>query len=88
MKTAIEKGTVIDVRSPQEYAGGHYPNAINIPLEQVPGKVNEFKNMPKPIVMYCRSGNRSGMAVMMLRQAGIADVVNGGALDALLQQVK
>lgn len=88
MKTLLERGTVIDVRSPQEYAGEHYPNAINIPLEQVPGKVNEFKNMPKPIVMYCRSGNRSGMAVTMLRQAGITDVVNGGALDALLQQVK
>ena len=88
MVTVLEKGTVIDVRSPQEYASEHFPNAINIPLEQVPVKVNEFEEMPKPIVLYCRSGNRSGMAVMMLKQAGITDVVNGGGLSELLQQTK
>ena len=88
MKELIEKGTVVDVRSPQEFAGEHFPGAINIPLDQVPQKVNDFKEMPKPIIAYCRSGNRSGMAVTMLKQAGITDAVNGGGLDDLLQQVK
>ena len=88
MKELIEKGTVVDVRSPQEFAGEHFPNAINIPLEQVQEKVNDFKDMPKPIIAYCRSGNRSGMAVSMLKQAGITDAVNGGGLDDLLQQAK
>ena len=88
MKELIEKGTVVDVRSPQEFAGEHFPGAINIPLDQVPQKVDEIKEMPKPIVAYCRSGNRSGMAVSMLKQAGITDAVNGGGLDDLLQQVK
>ena len=88
MKELIEKGTVVDVRSPQEFAGEHFPGAINIPLDQVPQKVNDFKEMPKPIIAYCRSGNRSGMAVSMLKQAGITDAVNGGGLDDLLQQVK
>jgi phage shock protein E len=88
MKELINKGTVVDVRSPQEFAGEHFPNAINVPLEQVPQKVNEFKELPKPIIAYCRSGNRSGMAVSMLKQAGITDVINGGGLDDLLQQTK
>ena len=44
--------------------------------------------MPKPIIAYCRSGNKSGMAVSMLKQAGITDAVNGGGLEYLLQQVK
>jgi phage shock protein E len=88
MKELIKKGTVVDVRSPQEFAGEHFPNAINVPLEQVPQKVNEFKELPKPIIAYCRSGNRSGMAVSMLKQAGITDVINGGGLDDLLQQTK
>ena len=88
MKELIEKGTVVDVRSPQEFAGEHFPGAINIPLDQVPQKVDEIKEMPKPIIAYCRSGNRSGMAVTMLKQAGITDAVNGGGLDDLLQQVK
>ena len=88
MKELIEKGTVVDVRSPQEFAGEHFPGAINIPLDEVQLKVNDFKEMPKPIIAYCRSGNRSGMAVTMLKQAGITDAVNGGGLDDLLQQVK
>ena len=88
MKELINKGTVVDVRSPEEFAAGHFPNATNIPLEQVQEKVNDFKEMPKPIIAYCRSGNRSGMAVSMLKQAGITDAVNGGGLEYLLQQVK
>lgn len=88
MKELIEKGTVVDVRSPQEFAGEHFPGAINIPLEQVQEKVNDFEEMPKPIIAYCRSGNRSGMAVSMLKQAGITDAINGGGLEDLLQQVK
>ena len=88
MKELIENGTVVDVRSPQEFEGEHFPGAINIPLEQVQEKVNDFKEMPKPIIAYCRSGNRSGMAVSMLKQAGITDAVNGGGLEYLLQQVK
>ena len=88
MKELIEKGTVVDVRSPQEFAGEHFPGAINIALDEVQLKVNDFKEMPKPIIAYCRSGNRSGMAVTMLKQAGITDAVNGGGLDDLLQQVK
>jgi phage shock protein E len=47
-----------------------------------------FKEMPKPIIAYCRSGNRSGMAVSMLKQAGITDVINGGGLDDLLRKTK
>lgn len=88
MKELIEKGTVVDVRSPQEFAGEHFPGAINIPFEQVHKKVNDFKEMQKPIIAYCWSGNRSGMAVTMLKQAGITDAVNGGGLEDLLQQVK
>ena len=76
------------MRSPQEFAGQHFPNAINIPLGEVPQKVNELKELPKPIIAYCRSGNRSGMAVAMLKQAGITDVINGGGLDNMLQQAK
>jgi hypothetical protein len=45
MKDLINKGTVVDVRSPQEFAGEHFPGAIDIPLDQVPQKVNEFRRM-------------------------------------------
>ena len=80
--------TIVDVRTPEEFTENHFPNAINIPLDQVAQRINEFKEMQKPIIAYCRSGNRSGIAVSILKQNGIADAVNGGGLDDLKQNMK
>jgi len=88
MKDELIKGTVIDVRTPEEFSERHYPNAINIPLDQVQQRISEFIDMPKPIVAYCRTGNRSGTAVSILKQNGITDAINAGGLDDLLQQIK
>ncbi len=87
META-NNATIVDVRTPDEYAGEHYPNAINIPYDQVAQWIDEFKEMPKPIIAYCRSGNRSGIAVSILKQHGITEAVNGGGLEDLKQQIK
>ena len=80
--------TIVDVRTPEEFTENHFPNAINIPLDQVAQRINEFKEMQKPIIAYCRSGNRSGIAVSILKQNGIADALNGGGLDDLKQNMK
>lgn len=77
--------TVVDVRETGEFAGGHYRGAINIPLGIIPLRLDEFKSMQGPIVVYCRSGNRSGMAMMLLKQAGITEVYNGGGINDMLQ---
>lgn len=74
---------IVDVRSPWEFDMDHVPGAKNIPLEEVPYKVEDFKNMGKPLVLYCRSGNRSGMAVSILKQNGVLEVYNGGGLSDL-----
>ncbi len=88
MNDKLIKGTVVDVRTPEEFSESYFPNAINIFLDQVAQRINEFKEMPKPIVAYCRTGNRSGTAVSILKQNGINDAINAGGLDDLLQQVK
>ena len=88
MKEKYKNTTIVDVRTPEEYEGEHFPNAINIPLDQVAQRINEFKEMPKPIVAYCRTGNRSGTAVSILKQNGINDAINGGGLDDLKQNNK
>ena len=88
MKNILEKATVIDVRTPQEYAQDHYPGAVNIPLDEIQQHLQELKKTEGPIVAYCRSGNRSGMAVSILKQNGINEVYNGGGLEDLLQQSK
>jgi phage shock protein E len=76
--------TVVDVRETHEFATGHFPNAINIPLGIIPLRLDEFKSTNGPIVVYCRSGNRSGMAMNLLKQAGLSEVYNGGGLHDML----
>ncbi|HJW18474.1 MAG TPA: rhodanese-like domain-containing protein [Flavisolibacter sp.] len=88
MKNILDNATIVDVRTPEEYAGDHYPNAINIPLNEVPDRIEEFKQLKQPIVAYCRSGNRSGVAVSILKQSGLTEVYNGGGLTDLFQQNK
>ncbi len=70
--------SIIDVRTPGEYAGGNVAGSVNIPLDQVPNRVNEFKEMSKPIILCCASGMRSGQATQFLKQHGIDEVYNGG----------
>lgn len=73
--------TLLDVRTPEEFNSDHIEGAINIPVDQLNNRIDEVKALPTPIVAYCRSGNRSGMAVSILKQQGITDVTNGGGID-------
>lgn len=72
---------IVDVRSPWEFEAEHIPGAKNIPLEEITARANEFKAFKDAIVLYCRSGNRSGMAVSILKQNGMTNVFNGGGLS-------
>lgn len=71
---------VVDVHSPGEYEMEHIPGAKNIPLEEVMARLAEFKSIHQSVILYCRSGNRSGIAVNILKQNGVTDVFNGGSL--------
>jgi phage shock protein E len=81
-----KNATVVDVRTPGEFADQHFPGAINIPLDDVAKRINEFKELPGPIIAYCKSGARSGAAVEILKRAGIANAINAGGLDDILRQ--
>jgi phage shock protein E len=72
------QATIVDVRSPEEFMGGHVAGSINIPLQEVPNKIEEFKAMQAPLVLCCASGNRSGQAQRFLAQSGV-ECVNGGS---------
>jgi len=74
---------LLDVREPDEYAAGHAPNALLIPLGQLGSRLQEvaaYKD--KPVAVMCRSGRRSASAVGQLTEAGFTRVknVNGGIL--------
>ena len=74
--------TIIDVRSPAEFAGGHVKGSSNIPLQEVPARVEDLRNMPQPLILCCASGNRSGQAAHFLQSQGIA-CENGGSWQAV-----
>lgn len=63
---------VVDVRTPQEFASGHVPGAINIPYEEIGKRASEIGPASTPVVIYCRTGRRSGIAVESLQKAGFS----------------
>jgi rhodanese-related sulfurtransferase len=69
--------TIIDVRTPEEFRGGHVAGSINIPLQEVQRRLEEIKAMKQPIILCCASGARSGSATAFLKSAGV-DCENGG----------
>ncbi len=60
---------LVDVRTPGEFASGHLPEAVNMPLHELGRRVAELPE-DRPIVVYCRSGARSARAAGMLKRAG------------------
>lgn len=62
---------VLDVRTPEEYAAGHVPGAVNIPHDQAGARIEELRpHQDQTIVLYCKSGRRAGIAAEVLAQAG------------------
>lgn len=71
---------LLDVRTPQEYAGGRVPGSRNIPLQELT-KINKMNIEKKtPIFVYCQSGARSRQATMELRQMGYLEVTDLGGI--------
>lgn len=79
-----QDAVLLDVREPQEYQEGFLPNSIRIPLGSLAEKATQLdKHRERPIIIVCRSGNRSAQAVRMLKRMGYETVYNlGGGLHA------
>ena len=75
---------IVDVRTPEEFGSGHVEGSINIPLDKVPDSLEKFRSMDAPIVLCCRSGQRSGQALKWLQQQGVEDLYNGGGYTDVL----
>jgi rhodanese-related sulfurtransferase len=81
-----EGAKIIDVRTPGEYQGGHIPGSVNIPLNELPGKLKQL-DKSKPIITCCASGMRSGSAKSLLTANGFTEVYNGGGWMGLQQRL-
>jgi len=87
-KLVASGAVVIDVRTAEEYAEGHLPNATSIPVQELPGRLSDVEalvggNKSRAIVVYCATGRRAATAKATLDGAGFSHVVNGGGLDDL-----
>lgn len=77
---------IIDVRTADEYRAGHVQTAINIPYDEIAGRIAALApDHDARIVLYCRSGRRSDIAEQALRQMGYRQIENKGGLNDMLQ---
>ena len=86
-KILVDQGALlVDVRTPAEYAAGHLPGALNIPYDQIAARTGELGvDQGRAIVLYCRSGNRSGLAHATLEKLGFKKTFNAGGFSKLNQ---
>ena len=88
LKSMIDEGAfLVDVRTTSEFESGHVKGSENIPLDSIPNQLAKFKNK-KNIIVFCRSGARSGQAKNILQQNGFTNVINGGTWNNVNQFVK
>src|SRR5690606_4925416 len=85
LREAIKNGALlVDVRTPAEISAGSVKGAVNIPWDKVPSQLSKFKTK-KSLVVFCRSGSRSGQAKSIFEQNGFQNVINGGTCQNVKQ---
>ncbi len=85
-----EEVVLIDVRTPEEYEAGHIPGSVNIPIDTVEEEViRQYPPEDHQVMVYCRTGSRSGQAAAILAGQGYDPVYDlGGILDWPYEVVK
>ncbi|MCZ7457483.1 rhodanese-like domain-containing protein [Streptomyces sp. WMMC940] len=83
-RTRLHELTVIDVRTPGEYAGGHLPGALNVPLDRIQRALPDIRRAADrgDVLVVCASGARSGNACRILAEYGIATATLSGGTGA------
>ena len=73
---------LVDVRTPAEFADKHLPGAINIPVQELEAHVKELEPKDQALILYCRSGSRSGIGYDKLKKQGFSKLHDLGAISA------
>ena len=81
-----ENFLLFDVRTPEEYRGGHIDHSISLPLQSLEANIAKYaRSKSTEIVVYCQSGGRSAVVASALRNRGFANIVElGGGYDGWL----
>lgn len=83
-----ENAVLLDVRTPEEYRGGHIPESINVPLQSIEDIEAVLDNKEVPLFVYCHSGARSRQATAQLQHMGYGNVKNIGGIAAYSGKVE
>ena len=78
---------IVDVRTENEFNGGHIPGSKNIPLNKIVSKAGEFIHSGKPVIVCCASGMRSSQAAAVLSSKGV-EIYNGGSWVSLQRLIQ
>jgi phage shock protein E len=84
---ARQGAQIVDVRSKDEFRGGHINGAVNIPVQSLRDRLADLRK-DKPVITCCASGGRSAAAKRMLEAEGFSHVHNGGGWQGLQSQLR
>jgi NADPH-dependent 2,4-dienoyl-CoA reductase/sulfur reductase-like enzyme/rhodanese-related sulfurtransferase len=84
--TVSNEPIIVDVRSTEEFSGGAYPGAVNIPVDELQHRIGELGGKSREITLYCASGARSGYGQRVLHQLGFTNVKNGGGIMQMMMR--
>ncbi len=87
IKQLVKNAYLVDVRSASEFANGHVKGSTNIPMDQLSKNMNLLE-AKQPIVIFCQSGMRAGMAKAVLNKNGINQVTNVGGWQKLKRELE
>ena len=85
---AVPQAILLDVRTPEEYGGGHVPGSRNLPLQQIEKITSVAEKKETPLFVYCQSGARSRQAVSLLQRMGYENVNDIGGMAAYRGEVE
>ena len=85
---SVQGAVLLDVRTSQEYMGGHVPESKNVPLQTIETITALVKNRETPLYVYCYSGTRSNQAVQLLQRMGYTKVTNIGGISSYSGKVE
>ena len=81
-KLVASGAMLLDVRTEGEYEDGGIDGSVNIPIQELPGRLDELGDKNHPIIVYCQSGGRSAMAKRLLESNGFTAVHDLGPIRA------
>ncbi len=83
-----EGAVIVDLRTAYEYDQGHIPRSLNIPIDRIRANIDRIRDLNKPVILCCGTGSHCWEASVILKEAGIPRVINGGDWQSVWRKVR